>query len=363
MNMEKLLTFDHVLKESKKDDRDKKDIYCKMGEVTFLARDIREFDVEDEEEGEKKKATLHAQISVPDPSGQGRVKLNFCLNSFKQFVQNQLGIPHQYLMKCPSRLAKDQVSYWMSTIADNDLLIRARIGRKDGEDYARAVLSGSYGRMDNTELLNIAAIIADEANMRVFRFDMPDHSMHIKALLNDNVDMGSKQTPDPVHLGFHIGNSETGNRTITWDVMTFRLVCTNGLVTLVDGARLVSQQHRGDIDLPAFRDEIRTQCHKVILKQDAIFGKMGSMREAKLIDPFEEARAVWAKYGLPSKHRNHVFTLLTEKYTDATRWDVINAITECAQSLADNPDIRLKMEEAAGRYMQLDKPLLIGVGA
>lgn len=300
---------------------------------------------------------------MPNPDGGGRIRLDFCLNSFKQFVQTQLGIPHKYLMKCPAKLAKEQINYWKGTIADNDLLIRARVNRENGQDYARAVLSGSYGRMDNTDLLAVAQEIAEEANLRVWRFDMPDHSMHIKAILSDQVNMGTKQSPDPVHLGFHLANSETGNRAITWDIMTFRLVCTNGLITLMDGKRLISQQHRGDIDIPKFKQTIREQCHSAVMKQDAIFGKMVSMRDDKLLDPFEEARAVWAKYGLPGMHRNHVFNLLTEKYTGATRWDIINSLTECAQTLSDNPDARLKMEEAAGKYMQLERPLLVGVAA
>lgn len=296
---------------------------------------------------------------MPDPSGGGRIRLNFCLNSFKQFIQTQLGIPHRYLMKCPAKLAKEQVRYWQSTMADSDLLFRTRLNRKGGEDYARAVLSGSYGRLDNTDLLAMAQDIAEEANMRVWRFDMPDSSMHVKAILQDSMNMGTKSNPDPVHFGFHIANSETGHRAITWDIMTFRLVCTNGLITLIDGNRMVSQQHRGDIDIPKLGQKIREECNNAILKQDSIFGKMVSMREDTLLDPFEEARAVWTKFSLPPKHRNHVFNLLTETYTGGTRWDIVNSLTECAQSLADNPDVRLKIEEAAGKYMQLDRPLLV----
>lgn len=359
-NASNMLSFGEVLEASRKNDADKKDIYCKMGDVTFLARDIKDFDVEDE--GKKTRSGLHAQISVPDPDTGTRIRLDFCLNSFKQFAQTHLGIPHQYLMKCPAALAKDQVNHWKGTMADADLLIRTRVDRAEGSDYARAVLSGSYGRLDNTDLLVLAEEIAKEADMQVFRFDMPDHSMHIKAVLRDSRNLGTAQNPDPVHFGFHLANSETGNRSVTWDIMTFRLVCSNGLVTLIDGQRMISQQHRGDVDIPNLKQSIREKCNEAILKQDAIFGQMAGLRDQKLIDPFEEARAVWVKYKLPGQHRNHVFNLLTETYTDGTRWDIVNALTECAQALADNPDIRLRMEEAAGKYMQLERPLLVGVG-
>jgi hypothetical protein len=356
LDKEKLLSFPDVLRESRKDDKNKVDIYCKMGELTFLTRDIKEYDADEEEEdGKKVKTSLHAQISVPH--GGQRVRLGFSMNSFRQFIQSQLGIPAKYLMKCPAGLAKDQVDYWKATMADRDLLIRARIGGELKESYARAVLGATYGKLDNTPLLTMVKEVAEEANMSIWRYDMPDTSMHVKAILGDNVNMGTKTNPDPVHFGFHMGTSETGNRMTTLDIMTFRLVCTNGLITLVDGHRLIQQQHRGDLDIGNFRTEIRTKMNEAILKQDAVFGKFQALKESKTLDVFEEARAMWSKFQLPATHRNMLFNLLTDKYKDGTRWDIVNAATEVAQSL-ENPDIRMKIEEGAGKYMLLEAPIL-----
>jgi hypothetical protein len=332
-----------------------------MGDVTFIARDVKEDSAEDSEEG-KVKTHLHAQLSVPggEAFDGKRVKLDFSLPSFKQLVNGQLGIPWQYLMKCPSALAKENFRHWQSAFADRDLLIRTRInaGEHGDSTYARAILSATYGRLDNTQLLKLTEDLAKEANMGIWRYDMPDHSFHIKAILADFSNMGTKSNPDPVHFGFHLANSETGGRAFTLDIMTFRLLCTNGMITLLDGNRLVSQQHRGDVDVRRLETTIRTKLHEVILKQDDLFGAMVATKDSKPLDVYEETRMVWDKYKLRKDVRNLVFQILTEEYKGGSRWDIINSMTKAAQSLGDAPDDRVKIEEAAGQYMLLENPLM-----
>lgn len=356
-----LLGWKQVLEESEADDTTKRDIYCKMGDLTFLARDVKDFKTEDEKDG-KTKSNLHCQISVPggETFGGKRVRLDFSYNAFKQLIHGQCGIPWQYMMKCPSALAKENFRHWQSAFADRDLLIRTRVnaGEKGDSTYARGILAATYGRLDNTQLIKLTDGIAKEANMGIWRYDMPDDSFHLKAVLADNVNMGTSGNPDPVHFGFHIANSETGQRALTVDIMTFRLLCTNGMITLIDGNRMVSQQHRGDIDINKLETKIRTKMHEVILKQDDFFGAMQSTKDSKPLDVYEEVRMVWAKWNLRKDVRNLVFQLLTETYTGGSRWDIVNAMTQAAQSLGDSPNDRVKIEEGAGMYMMLDTPLM-----
>lgn len=333
-----------------------------MGDVTFITRDVRDYDAKDAEEGKATKTKLHPQISIPDKDkdgkSRGRLKLEFSLNSFKQLVTSQLGIPYQYVLKCPASLARDNIRHWQGAFADRDLLIRIRQGGEVKDPYARAVLAASYGRLDNTQLLKLLGPIAKEAGMKVWRFDMPDNAFFLKCLLPDHVNMGTKADADPVHLGFSLGNSETGNRAVSWDIMTFRLVCTNGMISLVDGERLIRMQHKGDIDIKKLETKFREKIHETCMKQESIFGKFRATKDHGLPDVFEETRALWDRFRLRKENRNMVFQLLTETYTGGTRWDVVNAITQSAQNLADNPVERVKMEEAAGQYLLMDGPLL-----
>ena len=178
--MEKTESFNTVLNAAKKDDKGKRDLVVQMKDLTFLAKDIQEYSIED---GEKQVTTqLKAQISVPDMDAGKRIRLGFCANSFRQFSNSHLGIPWKYLMKCPANLAREQVNYWKSLHHDKDLLIRLR---DEKEPYARAILNATYGRLDNTPFLNMLREIVEEADLKVCRYDIDDHSMHVRGILPD----------------------------------------------------------------------------------------------------------------------------------------------------------------------------------
>jgi len=270
-----MLPVTEVLGMSQKDDKNKADAYCKMGEIQFMAQDVRPHSVKDndKEEGEIQ-TELHAQISVPmkNLANVGsiakrsiedgkRIRLNFSMPSFKQWSRSHLGIPAEYLMKCPAALAKENVNFWKAAMADKDLLIRIRSGGTTKVPYARAILAATYGRLDNTPFLGMINRIANEADMKVWRYDMPDTSLHVKCVLPEHMNMGTKGNPDNVHIGFHAANSETGGRSISVDIMTFRLVCTNGMIALVDGNRLVSQRHVGELDYIKLEQSMREGIH------------------------------------------------------------------------------------------------------
>jgi hypothetical protein len=368
-----MLPVSEVLGASQKDDKNKADVFCKMGEIQFLAQDVRPHKVKDKDkdEGGEIQTELHAQISVPLRGLVGvgsiakknleegkRLRLNFSMPSFKQFSRTQLGIPAEYLMKCPAALAKENVNFWKAAMAGKDLLIRIRAGGTTKAPYARAVLPASYGTLDNTPFLGMINRIAKEADMRVWRYDMPDTSLHVKCVLPEHMNMGTSKNRDDVHIGFHAANSETGVRSISVDVMTFRLVCVNGMIALVDGNRLVSQRHVGEIDFLKLEQAMREGIHKTCATKDSVLGRMKGLRDQKPSDVFEEARAVWSRFNLPAAHRNMTLGLLQEEYTGGTRWDLINAITQTAREVVDNPDVRMRLEEGAGKYMDMEKAIL-----
>ena len=296
-------------------------------------------------------------MTIPDKEGGGRVRLHFCMTSLKQFLTATLGIPYQYILKCPKTLAQDNVNYWKAAFADKDILIRARM--RGEASYARGVLSATYGKIDNTPIVRMIDDVTKGADLNVWRYDMPDDSFHMKLLFPEHVNMGTKVEADNVHLGLHLGSSEVGKRLFTLDVMTFRLICTNGAIALVNGERLVKYSHRGDISMVDVGDTVRSKIDEVLKGRGKIFGQMESTKTQKLANIFDEARQVWDKFGIRKEFRDIAFELLTQKYPGGTRWDLINAMTELAQSLADEPDVRVKIEEAAGQYMLMDKPLLV----
>lgn len=346
-----------VLRECKEDDADKRDFLCKMADVTFASKDAQETTAEDKEERSKTKTKLKVWMTIPDKEKGGRIKLDFCMTSLKQFLMGKLGIPYQYILKCPATLAMDNVNYWKAAFADKDLLIRARM--RGPESYARGVLAATYGKIDNTPIMRMVDGVAKEADLSVWRYDIPDESFHVKLLFPQHVNMGTKAAQDNVHLGLHLASSEVGLRMFTVDMMTFRLVCTNGAIALVNGERLVKYQHHGDLSMGDIADTLRSKVHDALGMSRDVFGKMQATKDVRPADIFEEARRVWDQFHLRKEIRDVAFEFLTQKYPSGTKWDLVNAMTELAQTLADEPTERVKIEEAAGQYMLMDKLLSV----
>jgi hypothetical protein len=341
--------FGSLLKASEEDDLDKRDIHVPMRDVTFIAKDIQ---TDDPRDPDKKILSLMPRLSVPGKytPTRKRVVYEFSMSAFSQFSKSQLGMPPNYILKCPAKLAHENVTYWQSVFVEKDLLLRARHPEK-GSPYLRAVLPASYGVFDNTALLRTVTETARQADFKIYNWDIQDDAMHARFVLPQYVNMGTQQTRDDVHLGFHLSNSETGHRPIMMDIMTFRLVCVNGMIALVNGERLVRQNHSGDIDSRNLMSYIRTKTEETIKRQDTYFGKMVATRDRKPDDVFEEVRLVCDRFKIKGEHREIIYQLLTEVYTGGTQWDIVNAITRTARELQDDANARTKLEEIAGTYV------------
>ncbi len=60
-------------------------------------------------------------------------------------ISNRLGIPYQYLQKCPQEIQAENLNYWIEKEKNNQLFFRF-----DGEDI-RAIFTPRYVPVDNFE--------------------------------------------------------------------------------------------------------------------------------------------------------------------------------------------------------------------
>ena len=73
----------------------------------------------------------------------------------------RLGVPGQYLQRCPSELVAENVNHWLSEQPDRQFLIRC-----DGDDV-RAVLSSRYSPVDHDMLLQwVSEAVGRDAQVR-----------------------------------------------------------------------------------------------------------------------------------------------------------------------------------------------------
>jgi hypothetical protein len=132
----------------------------------------------------------------------------------------RLGIPYNYLAKCPPELQAKQMNHWIKGEKREQLFIRF-----DGEEV-RAVFTPRYKPVDNFEVLARLDEMGYTPDSKVqcsldgefMLLSIPDGKRSFK--IN-----GDKMTP-----GISISNSEVGLASLSVSYFIYRIVCSNGLL-------------------------------------------------------------------------------------------------------------------------------------
>jgi hypothetical protein len=135
----------------------------------------------------------------------------------------RLGIPYNYLAKCPQELQAEQMNHWIRQEKREKLFLRF-----DGQEQeVRAVFSTRYRPTDNFEILARLDEMGYTPGTKVqchldpefMLLSIPDGKRSFKIGTD-------KMTP-----GLSIGNSEVGLASLSVSAFILRLVCTNGMVS------------------------------------------------------------------------------------------------------------------------------------
>jgi len=139
----------------------------------------------------------------------------------QQSIANRLGIPIQYLRKCPSELQAFNMNHWIKQEKNEHLFLRF-----DG-DEVRAAFTPKYQPIDNFEVLERLDSLGYPPETPVqCHLDSEFMSLSIldgKQTFSVN---GDKMTP-----GVSVSNSEVGLACLSIAAFFLRLICTNGLVS------------------------------------------------------------------------------------------------------------------------------------
>jgi len=160
--------------------------------------------------------------------------------TMSKYARSQLadvcGIPGKYFETCrvqQPRLLDDNVNTWLGAKEKDEYMIRTLDGN------VRAVLSNSYRRVDNYEVLQYLMPEIEKLNaqygVRYESVNLSDEKMYIKLVtdrLRCEVDVG-----DVVQGGVVISNSEVGAGSVSVAPLVFRLRCSNGLILADEGIK------------------------------------------------------------------------------------------------------------------------------
>ena len=132
----------------------------------------------------------------------------------------RLGIPYNYLYRCPPELQAEQMNHWIKNEKREQLFVRF------DDQEVRAIFTPRYKPVDNFEVLARLDEMGYAPDTQVqchhdaefMLLSIPDGKRSFK--IN-----GDKMTP-----GISISNSEVGLASLSISAFILRLVCTNGMV-------------------------------------------------------------------------------------------------------------------------------------
>ena len=139
----------------------------------------------------------------------------------QQSVANRLGIPIQYLRRCPADIQKLNLNHWIKHERNEELFFRFKA------DEVRAVFTPRYIPTDNIEVLEKLRSLDYPSDTRVQSF-IDEEFMTI------NIPDGRKSftiNSDRMTPGISISNSEVGLASLSIAAFILRLVCTNGMIS------------------------------------------------------------------------------------------------------------------------------------
>jgi len=138
----------------------------------------------------------------------------------QQSIANRLGIPIQYLRKCPPEVQAYNMNHWIKEEKNEQLFVRF-----DGEEV-RAVFTPKYKPIDNFEVLERLDSLGYPSETPV--------QCHLDPEFMSLSILDGKQTfslnGDRITPGISVSNSEVGLACLSIAAFLLRLICTNGLI-------------------------------------------------------------------------------------------------------------------------------------
>ncbi len=139
----------------------------------------------------------------------------------QQSIAWRLGIPIQYLRKCPADVQKVNMTYWLQHEKNEELFFRF------DDDEIRAVFTPRYNPTDHFEIIERLDSLGYSPDTQV-QCHLDPEFMSLSILEgNQSFEING----DKFRPGVNISNSEIGLAALSVSAYCLRLLCTNSLVS------------------------------------------------------------------------------------------------------------------------------------
>ncbi len=150
----------------------------------------------------------------------GDTQTNHLREIAQRSISYRLGIPFQYLKKCPPDIQALNMNYWIDHEKNSQLFFRY-----SGSDV-RAIFTPKYKPVDNFEVLERLDSLGYGPDTRVQC--KLDHEFMLLSIMDEN--KGFRINGDKFNNGVSISNSEVGLASLSIAAFCLRIICLNGLI-------------------------------------------------------------------------------------------------------------------------------------
>ena len=252
----------------------------------------------------------------------------------QQSICWRLGIPINYLRKCPPDLQVNHLNYWMKNEKREKLFFRF-----DGDEI-RSIFTPRYIPTDNKQILDRLLDLGYRPNTRV-QCSLDDEFMLVS--LPDERESfrvnGDRMTP-----GIAVSNSEVGLAALSISTFTLRLICTNGMISKTE----VSASYRH------VSDKLLSNLPGVLNDLKAGFGQQREQfqisLESKVENPEATIESFNRQFELRKEEKEAIEWALAQEY-GFTMFSVVNTYTKAAQYELLSAESRFRLQKVGGMVL------------
>ncbi len=251
-------------------------------------------------------------------------------------IAARLGIPFQYLAKCPGDVQANNLNYWLKHEKNEELFFRF-----DGDEI-RAIFTPKYKPVDNFEVLERLDAVGYTPDTPVQCYlDQEFMSLSIPDSRQTFEIDGEKITP-----GVSISNSEVGLASLSIEAYMLRLVCTNGLISKTEVS--ASYRHVSVRILEEFPVILEKVSEQVVVEKE----RFQLSVKSKVEKPLETFESFNRQFQL-SKEEQKAVEWGWEKEIGDTMFHIVNAYTRAAQLPGLRAESCYRLQKVGGRILSM----------
>lgn len=275
---------------------------------------------------------------------------------------NHVEMPVKYMKKLKlerPELVAEQFNYLVSSNStlkndkEKKILLRS-IQTPETTFMVRGVLSDRYTILDNAQILDsLVNVVNNLPDFKVESLLLNDKKMHIRLSFNDifhNFGQSPEGKDDIVKVGLDIQNSEIGYSSLVVSPITYRLVCTNGLMAWKVEEGAIRRRH---VNMPTaeLQGMMEESMRLGIDNGRKLLDGMVQSTKFTLDNPFSFIEEQGKSVNM-SKKQIDVVKSNFEIEPMNSLYGVVNAFTRTARD-QKNHDSRLILEKLAGNMLAL----------